>query len=368
MSDEQHETTQPDTREPDEERQAELDAAYERQKGSDSPYKGVKIQTLGELQWILRRRQWSVAFIVPEGMERANFREADFRFANLSGACFDYMDLSRARLLRANLCGSTFRQTKLGGSGLFEADLSGANLRGCYLDEQTNLNDIRISSQTMLGEIHWNGASILRVPWNTLQQHGFLRLGDEDRIPQPVTQRDDEGAIIKHRPKTRAESVQAIRDAARAYASVSQELYNQNLRGIAAQFRLREHRLERRALFKARKPGSLLAGMGSWLLDLVSGYGELPSRTFVAYVLVVLFFSLLDYLVTNTIRGSTTIVHLSWDESLVLSLTSFHGRGFFPGYLQLNDWVARIGAVEAVIGLFIELILIATFSRRFLGD
>ena len=52
----------------------------------------------------------------------------------------------------------------------------------------------------------------------------------------------------------------------------------------------------------------------------------------------------------------------------MLSLTSFHGRGFFPGYLQLNDWVARIGAVEAVIGLFIELILIATFSRRFLGD
>jgi hypothetical protein len=30
--------------------------------------------------------------------------------------------------------------------------------------------------------------------------------------------------------------------------------------------------------------------------------------------------------------------------------------------------VARIAATEAVIGLFIELILIATFNRRFLGN
>jgi len=44
------------------------------------------------------------------------------------------------------------------------------------------------------------------------------------------------------------------------------------------------------------------------------------------------------------------------------------GRGFFPGSLPLGDWVARIAAGEAVIGLFIELILIATFSKRFLGN
>jgi hypothetical protein len=41
---------------------------------------------------------------------------------------------------------------------------------------------------------------------------------------------------------------------------------------------------------------------------------------------------------------------------------------FFPGFLSLGDWVARIAALEAVIGLFIELILIASFSRRFLGN
>jgi hypothetical protein len=64
----------------------------------------------------------------------------------------------------------------------------------------------------------------------------------------------------------------------------------------------------------------------------------------------------------------TGLSHLRWDEALVLSLTSFHGRGFFPGFLALGDWVSRVAALEAVIGLFIELILIATFSRRFLGN
>jgi hypothetical protein len=81
---------------------------------------------------------------------------------------------------------------------------------------------------------------------------------------------------------------------------------------------------------------------------------------------VVLTFAGLNGLVTHTLE--TKLNPLSWDESLVLSLTSFHGRGFFPGSIPLGDWTARIGATEAIIGLFIELILIATFSRRFLGN
>ncbi|MGZ3715530.1 MAG: hypothetical protein ACXVA4_08930, partial [Ktedonobacterales bacterium] len=48
-----------------------------------------------------------------------------------------------------------------------------------------------------------------------------------------------------------------------------------------------------------------------------------------------------------------------------LSLTSFHGRGFFPGFLSLGDWVARLGALEAVSGLFIEVVPIATFVSDF---
>jgi hypothetical protein len=47
---------------------------------------------------------------------------------------------------------------------------------------------------------------------------------------------------------------------------------------------------------------------------------------------------------------------------------SFHGRGFFPQSITLGDAVSVVAAIEAVCGLLIELILVATFARRFLGD
>jgi hypothetical protein len=57
----------------------------------------------------------------------------------------------------------------------------------------------------------------------------------------------------------------------------------------------------------------------------------------------------------------------SWDSPLVLSVTSFHGRVFFAGGLPLTDWAARVGAIEAMVGLLIEITFIATFTQRFFG-
>lgn len=103
----------------------------------------------------------------------------------------------------------------------------------------------------------------------------------------------------------------------------------------------------------------------SCLLDLVSGYGEQPLKTFLAHLSVVSGFAF-AYLgiIYNFNLASNNII-----GAVVYSLTSFHGRGFFPGY-QLPPYDPRIvlAACEAVIGLFIELILIASFSRRFLDN
>jgi hypothetical protein len=60
-------------------------------------------------------------------------------------------------------------------------------------------------------------------------------------------------------------------------------------------------------------------------------------------------------------------VHLSWDEALILSVSSFHGRGFFLQNVPLGDTFARLAAAEAVLGLLIEISLIATFTQRYLG-
>ncbi len=54
---------------------------------------------------------------------------------------------------------------------------------------------------------------------------------------------------------------------------------------------------------------------------------------------------------------------------LVFSVTSFHGRGFFPNEnIGLHHPLTVLAAGEAVVGLFLELMLIATLTRRFLGN
>jgi hypothetical protein len=53
--------------------------------------------------------------------------------------------------------------------------------------------------------------------------------------------------------------------------------------------------------------------------------------------------------------------------ALTFSVTSFHGRGFFPGGVTLDDPITQMAAVEAVLGLLIEISFIATFTQRFFG-
>lgn len=100
----------------------------------------------------------------------------------------------------------------------------------------------------------------------------------------------------------------------------------------------------------------------SWLLDLISGYGYEPVRSVIAYVVIILLFTGL-YLV----NGQFAAPHLRWDEALVLSISSFHGGGFFVSGISLGNNLAPIAAGEAIIGLLIEISFIATFTQRFFG-
>jgi hypothetical protein len=56
---------------------------------------------------------------------------------------------------------------------------------------------------------------------------------------------------------------------------------------------------------------------------------------------------------------------LSWNEAIVISMTAFHGRGFFQTAFQPGDFQAAVAAIEALLGLLIEIVLIATFTQRF---
>jgi len=100
----------------------------------------------------------------------------------------------------------------------------------------------------------------------------------------------------------------------------------------------------------------------SLLLDLLAGYGFKPIRSIFSYLIIIFGFMGLYLLNAHFVAPQ-----LSWDEALVLSVSSFHGRGFFTQNITLGDTYARLAAAEAVVGLFIEISFIATFSQRFLG-
>lgn len=77
----------------------------------------------------------------------------------------------------------------------------------------------------------------------------------------------------------------------------------------------------------------------------------------IAYLLLIVGFALIYY----------SFGHLAWYEALVVSLTAFHGRGFFAQQYQPGDPQSIIAAIEAVVGLLIEISFIATFTQRFFG-
>jgi hypothetical protein len=99
------------------------------------------------------------------------------------------------------------------------------------------------------------------------------------------------------------------------------------------------------------------------LLNLASGQDEEPQRTFVACSLIITVFTTISWAVS--IESAIRWQLLEWDKALALSFGSLHGLGFFPSQIGLRDPLAIVAGFAAVIGLFIELILIATLSNCF---
>ena len=90
---------------------------------------------------------------------------------------------------------------------------------------------------------------------------------------------------------------------------------------------------------------------------MLAGYGHKPGRSLFIYLLTITGFATCYFLFGR----------LSPLEALIFSVTSFHGRGFFPGPFALGDPVTALAAMEAVVGIFIEISFIATFTQRFFG-
>lgn len=388
MSDTPHPTTAPDRTPPSIERQAELRAAYEANVAAGNPpYKNIEITDRDELDWIFAERSWSGTIATQGKMEHPDLRNislftvdltgielngANLNGANLTGAILigaflinanlvnanlTGIDLSDARLDRADLSnanlrgatladasfasaelkGANFSATILNGTSFNAADLSGADLSGATLSDTTELGNTALFSPELggiaLGDIRWHDVDLTNTDWSTLP-----RLGDERHFDPHI--------------KTSA------RDISRAYRQLATQLRAQGIAEDADRFAYRAQFWQRRALRQQRR---YFPYLGSLLLDLISGYGYKPARSFATYLIVILSFALLYFGLGNNVTPALNPV-----DAVIFSITSFHGRGFSPGeFVALHNPLTIAAATEAIIGLLIEITFIATFTQRF---
>jgi len=266
------------------------------------------------------------------------------RGANLWKAQLEGADLSEAQLEGADLSGA-----QLKGAHLSEAQLGGADLSGAQL-KRAILRNVILGDQQRIGprlaDLQWGETNLAVVDWSQV-----AALGDEHQARQKKTPGG--------KKKGQAERVSEYQAAVRANRQLAVALQAQGLHEEAARFAYRAQRLQRIVLRRQRK---VVAYLFSGVLDLLAGYGYRPGRSVIAYLVIIVGFMGLYLLNAHFVTP-----HLRWDEALVLSVSSFHGRGFFSQEISVGDTYARLAAAEAVVGLLIEISFIATFTQRFFG-
>lgn len=275
------------------------------------------------------------------------------------------LHLEGANLREAGLERAFLRSAYLEGANLIGAHLEGANLREATLDANTNLagaalddTPARLLAPFMrfmlrrrwhgpvaLCDVRWNGALVTAVDWSVLHQLG-----------------DGQATGWWWRSRKEAEA------ATRANVQVSRLLREAGLNDDADRFAYRAQ-VRQRGVHRLRL--RLARWLFSWVLFVLAGYGYRPLRTVFWYLAAIAGFAFAYYQATHGLLtfglAPSTIQPLQWYEALVLSVSSFHGRGFFQPVQSLGDPVAILASIEAVFGLFIEVSFIATFTQRVFG-
>jgi hypothetical protein len=325
-----------DTSEPDAARQAELRAAYDANvAASKPPYETVPIRTLGELQWNLRERDWSVDFDLPEGKQRP-----DLRGASLTGA-----DLSGADLFRVDLSGADLRSANLSDATLSSANLSGADLRAASLDRTTLLNNATLAGAS-LDQIILDNTNLTVLKW------GHVALLGDERLARAV--KDDKG-----KPKNRDTRIAEFEAAVRANRVLAVALRAQGMSDDADLFAYHAQVLQRQLSFRQRQYGRWLF---SRLLAALSGYGYHLGNIFRAYALVVLVFAA-GFLIPPLVTSGALPSGQDALNAVQISLNAIHGRVFFAQF-ALDTAQSWLATAESVVGIVIEGVFVAMLIQR----
>ncbi|MBV9232021.1 MAG: pentapeptide repeat-containing protein, partial [Chloroflexi bacterium] len=287
-----------------------------------------------EDQCIYARAHLENANLERAGLERAHLHQVYMEGAQLNKAHLENADLSDAQLQHTN-----FTEAHLGKTNLRNASLSGAYFKEAILASKDGVGPYLV-------DVHWENCNLAFLDLSPIKM-----LGEEY---QAYKEYDEAG-----QKKIEQDHIEEHQSAVRANRQLALALGSQGLNEEASRFAYRAQLIQRVLYWKQHKIG---AALFSFLLDALAGYGYKPQRSLIAYIIVI--FSFMCFYLLN---AHFALPHLTWDEALVLSVSSFHGRGFFPQDIVLGSTYARISAVEAILGLFIEISFIATFTQRFFG-
>ena len=365
-------------------------------RGADLRQINLRNLPLARMYGGLTRNEWLLATLEQREMaavhlEQANLSEAHLEEAILQGAHLEratlrgvYMQganlfrahLNDAYLREAHLEQAKLRGTRMEGAYLLEAHLDGTDLRNAFVDSATTLEGIMLGDEqsgfVFLADVHWGDVNLAVVNWR-----GVKPLGDESR----ARYRELHWGAGTAREKGRR--LKEYHAAVRADRQLANAMRAQGMNEEAIPFAYRAQLLQRKVYWRQMLWGQVESietdtpQMGlrqsardlwrrvrrfgsyvfSWFLDILAGYGYKPGRSLLIYILMIAGFA-----TCYSIFG-----HLPPMEAVIFSITSFHGRGFFPGTFSLGSPITALAALEAVVGLFIEISFIATFTQRFFG-
>lgn len=309
----------------------------------------------------------------------ARLEGAFLRRAHLEGAKLFGAHLELAMLTEAHLSGAFLRRAHLEGATLADAHCESrrlapedlerirrvkpdfpetvppADLGLVFLDGGTVLQGIVLGDEqggfVSLADVRWGEVNLSVVRWRRNRRGRIVPLGEEAEAMRPYSPRGE--------TKAAEQRLEEYETAVRANRQLALALQAQGLNEDAARYAYRAQVLQRHVLLRRRQFGGYLFSL---FLDGLAGYGYKPGRSLGAYILAVLGFAAAYYTL-----GQVVGTHLSPPGALVFSVTSFHGRGFFPGSVALDSPMTEVAALEALIGLLIEISFIATFTQRFFG-
>jgi len=315
-------------------------------------------------------------------LEGAILQGAHLEGATLRGTHLEEANLFRAYLKDAYLRGAhlekaKLRGTRIEGAYLPEARLQRADLRNAFFDSASNLERIILSEEklgcALLADVHWESVNLSVVNWLQIKILGDEYKARQQEIKIPAGTAREKGKLLED-----------YHEAVRANRQLANAMRAQGMNEEAVPFAYRAQKLQKKVLWRQAVWGKVEADLlqagqykVSWervrelrwrtlkfggfifscFLDVLAGYGHKPGRSLFIYLLTITGFATC-YLVLG---------RLSPLEALIFSVTSFHGRGFFPGPFALGDPVTALAAMEAVVGIFIEISFIATFTQRFFG-